>query len=434
MNDSTSTSRLPSKPNRLYYLDWLRVLGVIGVFLYHNALPYTPEQWRIVNATSSTNLYLMTLLFQPIGMPLLFLLAGAATWFALKRRTPKQYLVDRFKRLVMPFIIGSIILVPPQRYFTSIHHGLFRGSFLEFLGDYFSITDLWMNADLLLEFGANLWFVIFLFIFSLLTLPLFMYLRSERGLWVLDKLIGLFDHRLMIYMLVLPTLIIQLLVLPFSNSYLGAAAFLNWLCFFVYGYILFSDSRWINIIDREAKFALSATLLLLIAISVAKWVKVTILSGSVVAPSELTQALGAFRDGFGAWRSSEFGAFCIELIRSLFVLSSILTLLYAGKKFLNFRNRFLDYANEAVLPFYSIHQAIIVVVAFYVIQWPDSILVKYVTIGVSSFIITILLFEVFIRRLNPARALFGMRQRTQPAKLPHAPFLDSQPAERSNSA
>jgi hypothetical protein len=166
-----------------------------------------------------------------------------------------------------------------------------------------------------------------------------------------------------------------------------------------------------HIIDREAKFAISATLVLLILIFIAKWVKISVFSGSNVAPSELMQTLATLRDTFGAWRGSEMGVFCIELIRSLFVLASVLALLSVGKKFLNFRNRFLDYANEAVLPFYSIHQAIIVMVAFYVIQRQDSILVKYVMIGVSSFVVTILLFEVFIRRLNPARALFGLRQR-----------------------
>lgn len=432
MNDSTNATLVSSKPNRLYYLDWLRVLGVIGVFLYHNALPYTPEQWRIVNATQSTNIYLATLLFQPIGMPLLFLLAGAATWFALKKRSPKQFAIDRFKRLVMPFIIGSIILVPPQRYFTSLHHGLFHGTFLKFLGEYFSNTELWTNADLLIEFGANLWFVIFLFVFSLITLPLFLYLRSEPGQELLERMIGLFEHRMMIYLLALPSLSIQLLIFPYSNGYLGAAAFLNWLFFFIFGYILFSDPKWLNIINREAKFALSVSLFLVVAILVAKWVKVALFSGSSLGSSEPMRAIAMLRDTYGAWRGSAIGVVCTELIRSLFVLSSILALLFVGEKFLNFRNRFLDYANEAVLPFYSIHQAIIVMVAFYVIQWNDSILVKYVTIGASSFIITLLFFEVFVRRLNLARAVFGLQRRAQPAALSATPLLEPQPAERSN--
>jgi hypothetical protein len=169
-----------------------------------------------------------------------------------------------------------------------------------------------------------------------------------------------------------------------------------------------------------------------VAIFVAKWVKVSLFSGSSLESSEPIRTLALFRDTFGAWRGSTIGVLCIELIRSLFVLSSILALLFAGEKFLNFRNRFLDYANEAVLPFYSIHQAIIVIVAFYVIQWHNSILVKYVAIGASSFIITLLLFEVFIRRLNPARSLFGLRQRAQPTVDRSARFIDCQPAERSN--
>ena len=47
-------------------------------------------------------------------MPLLFLLAGASTYFALRKRSNRQYVGERVLRLVVPFVFGIFVLIPPQ--------------------------------------------------------------------------------------------------------------------------------------------------------------------------------------------------------------------------------------------------------------------------------------------------------------------------------
>jgi hypothetical protein len=61
-----------------------------------------------------------------------------------------------------------------------------------------------------------------------------------------------------------------------------------------------------------------------------------------------------------------------------------------ARKFLSFSNRFLSYANEAVLPFYILHHLVIICVGFYVIQWDIPVPAKYLLIIVMSFAIIML--------------------------------------------
>jgi len=87
----------------------------------------------------------------------------------------------------------------------------------------------------------------------------------------------------------------------------------------------------------------------------------------------------------------------------------IIAILGFGSRYLNFNNRFLGYANEAVLPFYILHQTIILIIGFFVVQWSIGIAPKYLIITTSSFIAIMAIYELLVRRINVLRFLFGMR-------------------------
>jgi peptidoglycan/LPS O-acetylase OafA/YrhL len=78
-------------------------------------------------------------------------------------------------------------------------------------------------------------------------------------------------------------------------------------------------------------------------------------------------------------------------------------------KRLNFQNKFLSYANEAVLPFYILHQTVLLCVGYYVTRWEIPDAAKFVIIALSSFAIIMAIYEFVIRRANVMRALFGMK-------------------------
>jgi peptidoglycan/LPS O-acetylase OafA/YrhL len=76
---------------RLHYLDWLRVLLIVGVFLYHAVSPFREGfEWHIVNSEASVTVSIILVFFWPWALPLFFLVAGAASLFALRRRFNRQ--------------------------------------------------------------------------------------------------------------------------------------------------------------------------------------------------------------------------------------------------------------------------------------------------------------------------------------------------------
>ena len=130
------TDNPPRESVRLDYLDWLRMLATLGVFLLHATCVFNTLDFHIKNAKQSTAITVIHGFLLPWGMPLFFLIAGAGSWFALQRRTPGQYTRERFNRLLIPFVVGSLLLSPIARYFEWSHKvqtGVEQGSFLEFL-------------------------------------------------------------------------------------------------------------------------------------------------------------------------------------------------------------------------------------------------------------------------------------------------------------
>jgi peptidoglycan/LPS O-acetylase OafA/YrhL len=85
---------------------------------------------------------------------------------------------------------------------------------------------------------------------------------------------------------------------------------------------------------------------------------------------------------------------------------------YIGIRFLDFRNDILQYAREASYPFFFVHQPVIIFVAYYVVQWDLHLLIKLLLIPISSFAISLGIYEFLVRRINPVRVLLGMKPRS----------------------
>ena len=171
---------MKDQATRLYYLDWLRVIAIVGVFLFHAVHPFDLTPWHIKNAEQSTAVTFFIAFMFPWGMPFFFLLAGAGSYFALRRRMAGTFARERFNRLLLPFIGGSILLMPVMLYFEWRHKlqtGLLASSFVEFLLDRnVGFTPIWFGA-----LGYHLWFLGFLFSFSILCLPIFHWLKGDTG-------------------------------------------------------------------------------------------------------------------------------------------------------------------------------------------------------------------------------------------------------------
>ena len=99
----------------------------------------------------------------------------------------------------------------------------------------------------------------------------------------------------------------------------------------------------------------------------------------------------------------------VQALRGLLGWCWIIGLLGLARRFLNFSNEFLAYANEAVLPFYILHHTLIYIIGYYVTQWSGSIGSKFMIISIISFTIIMAIYEMLIRRINLLRFLFGMK-------------------------
>jgi glucan biosynthesis protein C len=113
---------MPSQERR-YDLDWLRVLGVLLLVPFHVALIFVLDPKSIMYIKDVVN---SPALDEAAGfvhmwhMPLLFIISGSATYFALGFRSAGQYLRERFLRLLVPFLFGVLTFVPLTTYIRRI--------------------------------------------------------------------------------------------------------------------------------------------------------------------------------------------------------------------------------------------------------------------------------------------------------------------------
>jgi glucan biosynthesis protein C len=249
----TSAERSAGKSARLHYLDWLQVLAILGVVLFHAVHPFDDlGDWIIKNAEKSALVTFYGGFFTLWGMPFFFLMAGATSWFSLRRRTPGHYIRARVTRLLIPFIIGTIVLTPIQAYYELTHSGWWKGgSIIDFIlssearSYYFTeYHPLILGPEIFNRVGYHLWFVVFLFLYALLALPLFTWLKGDSGKQFIASLARLAKWRGGLLVLVIPMVLARFLLQrdkP-SDDY-GWADLVYYLLFFISGYILIADER-----------------------------------------------------------------------------------------------------------------------------------------------------------------------------------------------
>lgn len=375
---------------RVHYVDWLRVIAIGAVFLYHAVHPFDLTGWHIKNDELSMPLTVVLVFFSLWGMPFFFFIAGVGGAFALRRRTGRQYLSERFKRLLVPYFVGALLLMPIMLYFEWMHktaNGTWTMPFLEFVLDRsFGFSPRWFGG-----LGYHLWFLGFLFSFAVITLPLFLWLKGQlggaRGPKVLDWLARSVQPRGAILWFFLPLLLIQLIFRPLFPLEHDWADFAFRLAFFVLGFLMYTELRFAPVVTRDRWFIFGAALLALAA------VLAVFALGDPFAWSE-TPGTPQF---FVVWSLVTLNAWCWVLL-----------ILALGMRTLNFSSRTLTYAREAVLPVFVVHQPVIIVIAFFVVQWSLGVPLKMLVVVFGSLLVCLLLYEFVIRRINVLRLAFGM--------------------------
>jgi peptidoglycan/LPS O-acetylase OafA/YrhL len=396
-NSISKSERGSGKSTRLHYLDWLQVLAILGVFLFHALHPFDDlVDWHIKNPEKSILAAFFTGFFNLWGMPFFFFMAGATSWFSLRHRTAGRYIRERVTRLLIPFIIGSIVLTPIQAYYEFIHKGWWDGgSIFEFIfsskartyffTEYNSIT---FSPEIFGDMGYHLWFVGFLFVFSLIALPIFIWLKDDSGKRLVAAMANPAEWRGGLLIYAIPLILIGYSLQPFLSGYTGWASFTFLLVFFISGYILISNERFQATIRRDWMMHLILGIICtLFFFSVAAGVPVW---DWLVSPGTPWFYISWIAWGINSWCWTMF-------------------MMYIGMRYLDTTNKWLQYGREASYPFYFVHQPVIIFIAFYTVQWEINLLIKLLVVVIGSFAISLGLYELFVRRISMVRALFGMK-------------------------
>jgi peptidoglycan/LPS O-acetylase OafA/YrhL len=370
---------------RQYDLDWLRVLAILAVFVYHCALIFGPDPSSIKNSTTYQFVDDWSDFAGAWGLPLVFIISGASAFYALGKVGPGKFVKGIVARLLVPLVLGIFTHIVFQVYLERLHTGEFNGSFFDFYPHYFD--GMYGFGGNFAWMGMHLWYLEALFLFSLLCLPLFVWLKnSPSGRRALQGLGDFLAKPGAVYLFALPTIILINLLDPetWGTPVFGGWSMFIYPCFFVSGFVIVSNERLQASIKRWRWHSLAAGILLVPTIEI------------------LWDALGD--PSFGTW------GFTLGVVPyCLNPWCWLLAILGFGMKHLHVNTPFLKYANEAVLPFYILHQTVIFSLGFFVVQWaiPDGL--KFLIILFSSFALSMCLYEFLVRRNNLLRILFGMK-------------------------
>ena len=355
-------------------LDWIKVLATLVVFLYHCSMFFNQFAWHVKNnIVNHTYILAFTLAVSAWIMPVFFVISGIGTVFSLRSRSGSKYLKERFSRLGIPLLFGVFILSPPQVYIERITHHQFEGSFWSFFPHYFDGVYLDIGGTGNFAFvGLHLWYLLVLLVFSIFTLPYFkrMVGSEEMGFS--------FKH----YFFLPLIFFVTAGFLNFLN--LGSWGIVNYLVLYIYGFMYFSRESFREFVRGKGTLF------------------------GVLSLGMTTLFVSWFMIGFPLEGPISLG---YTALRVLSCWNSILFIFYLGDKFLTTSNSFLKYGSKASMPFYVVHQPVIVFIGYFIyrLDWPVA--AKLIFLIVIAFITIMLIYQFIIQKSGRLGVLFGIKDR-----------------------
>lgn len=386
---------VPSTGERDLAIDWLRDLGICAVVLIHVCEVFNPwDAWHVANPERSRLAGEVVVFFAPWIMPLLMVLAGAAAFYALRRRTAKKFARERVTRLLVPLIVGILILVPPQVYLERRLEGAVHGSFIAFYPHFFE--GLYPRGNLSWH---HLWFLAHLFVYSLLALPFFLYWQTEKGRRQLRRIASWCTGPFGLFWLAVPLVLERHLLWGLlSDRLVLTSDWANHAILFVayiYGYMLAAEPELSAAVDHQWKNAL----LLAGVVSAGLWA----LAWRGFLPNGLPRP---YAPGYLAfWSAYGIGAWA--WIVALLGMMRALPLRDAA---------FLRWSRTRSYAWYLVHQPIVIAIAVVVIPLHWALGWKFLVIGVTTVAGTVAAAEG-LQRVALTRRLFGLPGPAHPAKV-----------------
>ena len=367
------------KTERRHDIDWLRVIAIGLLLIYHIAIIFQPWAMFIGFMRSNDS---VEALWTPMTMlnvwriPLLFYVSGMGVYFAMRKRHWRQLLLDRTKRILLPFAFGIVAIVP-------LHMFIFQKYYNLPLGYY--------------PHQGHLWFLGNIFVYVILLLPLCYCLKIYEEGVIKRVLSAIMSHPGGPLLISLFFVIEVLLVKPqlfalYAQTWHGF--FHGFLAFF-FGFLFVYSGKmfWQTLLKWRWMYVGLAIILYGIRF---------VLFG-FEAPGYLMAVES------NCWIFGVFGF---------------------SYKYLNKPSKTLSSLSQAAYPVYIIHMFVLYAGAFFILPLEIAPILKF--IGIIMFTVTgcYFIYEFIIRRIRILRPLFGMtaknsRESSQPTnKIPQEFILE----------
>jgi len=299
---------------RKHFIDNIRCLVILLLIPYHAAQAF--NTWGELNYFvfyPNKTISSFIVFCSPFYMPVMFLLAGISTRYALKKRTYGQFIRERVKRLLIPFVFGTLFFCPILAYIGDKTNCGYDGKFFTHYKIFFTKwTDL---SGFDGGFGVGqFWFLYFLFVISVVGI----------GIIVLSKLIF---KNYKADRMPFGTICLFVIPLPFLYDMLvvGGKSFAEYLYVFLVGYYVLSAD---NALEKIEKYRY-----------------VSLFVGLVADITDIYMFI---------WSGKDFGA--INTIAKAFTeWFMILALMGIGKHVINHAGKVSDYLSQRAFLFFSIH-------------------------------------------------------------------------------
>ena len=377
---------------RHYDIDWLRTLAFGVLILYHVGMYYVTDWgWHIKSEETSTILQDIMILTNPWRMSLLFFIGGIALALVQPRYSSWYLAKSRTTRLLIPLLFGMFVIVVPQIYYEALSQSLIKPGYLNFWSSYIN-----PNTELLRDHHTiiglltwnHLWFLPYLWVYSLI----FILLKAPLNSLTNSKLLKKIPATLALSMAVLALTFVWLML---RQDYPPTNALINdwynhgkYLLVFTLGYFFVLQKHW-------WRFVIEKRLTLLVVAILAY--------GFIIADRH---------DSFTALASQFETNLLVKLFYGIILSINHWAWLFCVVGFagfyLNRPSPKLSYATNAILPWYILHQTLIIVFAWWLKPLLLNPLLEAILLLSMTIMGCLIGYEV-IRRVNILRLLCGMK-------------------------
>lgn len=367
-------------------IDALRVGATYLLLIFHTAKVYDERPfYHLKNEQSSEAAGVFTSFVHQWHMPLFFLLAGWALATSLHRRGATEVRRERVRRLFVPLVAGSVLMGPVIRHVELRRIDGIDEPFWSYLPSFFTPGRFsW----------SHLWFLAYLFTFTLLYLPLLTRLDRRQHLSV---------RRAHLAGAVVALAVVQIAlrhIWPgFQNLVWDWANFVFYSAFFIGGWLIGRFPTVDELVDRHWRVAgisgLTAT--------------------AIQAPFWLDR-----------WSNESVIGYAIYFtLSSVAAAGIVLGLLGWARRTLQRDSPTLRWLADSAFPVYVLHQIAVVIAAVHIVDRPWPLPVKFAVTLVVASVATVGAYALVVRRVNLVWPLFGLGS---PRRRRHARPLTNTPA------